>query len=398
MKLLGVQIANGYASEARVFASLLAHRPQHVSALVVAGIGPHDRQSAARFEADSGVRVETVDFGWRPSPPRGHSASAKMAQLARLHAALPRALNIARTFAPDIVYSSQQHWDCYVATRLAKALKRPHVIHLHYVIGPWLRRIVLTRLRHCNRVVAVSDFIRADAMRHGLSPERVTTIRNAMTLLPAASAQSRQAFRAEIGISAAAPLVGIAARLAPGKGQEDTIAAFANVVERFQDARLVIAGDGETRPVLERQIERLNLAEHVLLLGRRSDIPRFLGAVDIFCHPSRSDPCPLAVLEAQAAGLPVVAYAEGGACEIVVDGVTGWLVPAGDLRLLAEALGCLVEDRGRAAGMGRAARERIERDFQPRDAALRFADLLGEVAAVGGRAPWSNSVQHRDLR
>ena len=380
MKLLGIQIANGYSSEARVFASLLGNRAGAYDALVLHQEGPQDNESPKSFAADAKASIERLDFGWRPSPPGGHSPLAKVSQYLQLRRTVKKAIQQARVYDPDIVYSNQQHWDCYVATEVAKALGKPQVIHLHYIIGPWLRQQPLQRLLTTDHVIVVSDFIRGEALKHGVAPERVTTVRNTMAISPEQPARVAQEVRAELGIPADAPLIGIIARLSPGKGQDDTIEAFSLIAGQYPNARLMIVGDGETRQALEEQAGRLGVKDRVLFTGRRSDVPRLLAAIDLFSHPSRLDPCPLALLEACAAGLPVVAYAEGGACEVVLSDETGVLVPPGDVKGLAGALAALIKDRSRAKQLGIAARAHIAAHFQPSIAGQELARVLAQVA------------------
>jgi glycosyltransferase involved in cell wall biosynthesis len=145
-------------------------------------------------------------------------------------------------------------------------------------------------------------------------------------------------------------IVGNIARLAEQKGQRDLIAAAPHVLERHRDVRFVVAGDGELREELERLAEPLG--DRFTFLGARDDVPDLLASFDVFAFPSRFEGLCLAVLEAQAAGVPVVATPVGGIRETVVDGETGWLVPPRDVEALAERISwCLdnADDARRAA-------------------------------------------------
>jgi glycosyltransferase involved in cell wall biosynthesis len=104
-----------------------------------------------------------------------------------------------------------------------------------------------------------------------------------------------------------------------------------------------------------------------------------LAAFDIFVHPTRMDPAPLAVLEACASALPVVAYEEGGVCEFVENGRTGLLTPPENIDGLARSMYSLLENPGRAKEMGAASRTRIGTHFRPEDSGATFATLLGNV-------------------
>lgn len=296
-------------------------------------------------------------------------------------------LRIARAYDPDIIYSSQQRWECLAGTYIARRLGKPQIIHLHYTIGPWLHRHPLQRLLSCDHVVTVSDFIRGQALRHGIPAERVTTIRNPVSPFPPPSPGARGSVRTELDVPADVPLIGIVARLDPLKGQDDTIAAFAKIAAASPAARLIIVGDGPTRAALAAQAAETGLSDRIIFTGRRPDVPRILAALDVFVHPSRHEPFGLAVAEASAAGLPVIAYAEGGMSEIVVDGETGLLAPPGDIDTLATNLAELLQKPDTARGMGAAGRQRIAANFRPEDAGREFAAILDRILTYREAAP-----------
>jgi len=149
-------------------------------------------------------------------------------------------------------------------------------------------------------------------------------------------------------------IVGNVARLAEQKGHRDLIAAAPAVLERHPDARFVVAGDGELRAELEALARPLG--DRFEFLGARDDVPGLLASFEVFAYPSRFEGLCLAVIEAQAAGVPVAATPVGGIPENVVDGVTGLLVPPRDPAALAAAINRLLEDSG---GFAEAARKRV---------------------------------------
>lgn len=384
-KLFGVKIANDYNSEARVFSGLLRKRTDPIRAVVAYNSWGGDWAGVGRFRADSGATSVAVDFGWRPNPDGRRSMAGRVYSRMRGLAAQPKLLRLARRFNPDVVYSSQQHWDCGMATTVARKLNVPQVVHLHYRIGPWLRPGPLARLRACNHVVTVSDFIRDQVLAHGVPEDRVTTIRNTMPAASLAAPGGRERVRAELGIDERAVVVTIAARLAEDKGHLDTLQAFQAAAGDDVDAHLLIAGGGPYRAAIEEAVATMGVRHRVHILGFRSDVSDILGASDIFAHPSFDDPCPLALLEAAAAGLPVVAYASGGAPEIVRDGLTGLLAPAGDAGQLGAHLRTLVTSPTARASMGEEARRRLTACFDPEDAGARFSELLQRVAGESAR-------------
>jgi glycosyltransferase involved in cell wall biosynthesis len=383
--VLGVQITHGYSSEARVFAGLLAERPADCDALVLHHDWHGDRTSADKFEQHARVPVERVDTGWRPNPAGRRSAPAKVWSRLRFWAARRAMVETARAYDPDVIYSCQQKWDNASAAYIARRLGKPLVIELHYIIGPWLGRDTLRSLRTCDHVITVSDFIRDETLRHGVAPGRVTTIRNTFRPMAPVPAEARASIRAELGVPSDAPLIGIIARIDPGKGHHDTIAAFTRVAAVHPTARLVIVGDGTLVDEVQAEVAATGLGDRIRYVGYRTDIPRVLGALDVFIHPSRQDPCPLGVMEASAAGLPVVAYAEGGIAEIVAHGETGLLSPPEDVEALAASLLRLVSEPETARRMGQAGRERIATQFRPEAAGEAFAAVMRQVARAPAR-------------
>jgi glycosyltransferase involved in cell wall biosynthesis len=155
-------------------------------------------------------------------------------------------------------------------------------------------------------------------------------------------------------------VVGNVARLAEQKGHRDLIAAARIVLDRRPDVRFAIAGDGELRDELERLAAPLG--DRFLLLGSRTDVPDLLASFDVFAFPSRFEGLCVAVIEAQAAGVPVVATPVGGIRESVVDGETGWLVPPKNPEALAERISWVLEHPQEARTVAEAGRRRaVER-------------------------------------
>jgi glycosyltransferase involved in cell wall biosynthesis len=168
------------------------------------------------------------------------------------------------------------------------------------------------------------------------------------------------------------------ARLCEIKGQRELIDALARM--EHPDARLQLAGDdieqgGAYRSLLERQASERGVADRVAFLGYRADVPALIAAASVVVLPSWIEGLPLVLLEAMAAGVPVVATAVGGTPELVVDGDTGLLVPPRDPGALASALDSLLADPARAEALGAAGRRRAEESFDADTAASQILRL-----------------------
>jgi glycosyltransferase involved in cell wall biosynthesis len=168
---------------------------------------------------------------------------------------------------------------------------------------------------------------------------------------------------ADLWLPHGSPIVGNVAALVPHKGQRHLIEAAAIVVTRVPDARFVIAGEGELRPVLERQIKEHHLEKHVFLAGFRPDILSVHKGFDIFVMSSVTEGLGTSLLDAMACGKPIVATTAGGMPEVVEDGATGLLVPPRDHQAMAAAIVKLLTSPDLPARMGAAGLARVRARF-----------------------------------
>ena len=195
--------------------------------------------------------------------------------------------------------------------------------------------------------------------------------------------------RASLGLPADEPMIVWTGRLDPVKGFEEMLAAFARVTAR-RPARLVLAGEGHYRSKVEALIRDLGLSGRVLLLGSRSDVPRLLEAADLFLFCSRTEGLPNALLEALAAGLPIVATDVPGNRDLIDTGRTGILVPVGEPEAIARAVLSLLDHPAEAGALGQRGRDCVRRHHDLpawRDRWAMFYDHIVE-AGKGTLSSW----------
>ena len=219
-------------------------------------------------------------------------------------------------------------------------------------------------LRRRDHVVAVGACVKtALEQNEGLPSDRIEVVYNGVDLDRYDPRRlQRDAVRAELGIAPHELAVFQVARLNRLKDHATALRAFAILVGTQPDARLILVGDGEERASIESLRDELKLGDRVRLMGTRSDVARLLQAADGFLLSSVTEGIALTLIEAMATALPVVATAVGGNSEVVVEGETGWLAPAGDPTRLAACLNemCQSEDLRRRLG---AAGERRAREL-----------------------------------
>ncbi len=226
----------------------------------------------------------------------------------------------------------------------------------------WKRWAVHLTMRWADDVVINSEAVREFALAvEGAPRERTHYIPNGVCVRENGGAPNSAAVRSAFGLQAGRRLIGGVGRLTYQKGYDVLIEALAS--QRWSDVDLLLAGVGDAEQALRQQAARLGLEGRVHFAGHRRDVPELLGALDLFVHPARFEGMPNAVLEAMAAGCPIVASAVDGITELIVDGVHGWLVPPDDAGALADAIGEALADRAEARRRGDRARQRAAERF-----------------------------------
>ena len=218
--------------------------------------------------------------------------------------------------------------------------------------------LAVTPLTHT--LVAVSkEGQNAFEQRGTFSPKKSTTVVNGIPVeaIARTADAARDALRAEFGFAATTRVLGNVGRLNWAKDQATLLRAFRIAVDAEPDQRLLMVGDGKLRGSLTELCTELGLDDHVIFTGERPDVFELLGAMDVFVLSSVTEGYSIALLEASAAGLPIVATDVGGNSEIVSDALTGLLVPAKNPEALAKALLTMVQDGALRASYGAAGRD-----------------------------------------
>jgi glycosyltransferase involved in cell wall biosynthesis len=258
----------------------------------------------------------------------------------------------------------------------------------------WLDRLHLHAMDH---IVCVSHGLARKVRRVGIPANRLTVIYNSarldafaqppdpadrdrlLALFPPGAwtaATATTTATATATATAAGPIVLAAGRLSRDKGFHLLVEAARRVAPAHPDARFVLFGQGPQRDHLQRQIDRAGLRDRFVLGGFRTDLDRLMPWADLLVLPSFAEGLPNVVLEAHAAGVPVLATDVGGNAELVVDGETGLIVPPGRVRALTAGLQTLLADAPRRQRMGRAGRERVRTYFTFAAQAQAYVQLL----------------------
>jgi glycosyltransferase involved in cell wall biosynthesis len=258
--------------------------------------------------------------------------------LMRHQADLPRLARsrLIRRFDADVIVSRGVS-GLYVGQALSGVRRASHVYNEHKQVGMTMshRRETMTRLlcHRLERVVAVSGDQATEWLHRGYPADRIVVIPNGVP--PFAITEPRQRIRRELGIPESATVALLVASLRPEKRVPDFVRAVRMARESSPTLIGMIAGDGVDRDAVK---EAAGADAAILLLGQRDDVPRLLAAADMFALVSDYEALPMSILEAMAAGLPVIATDVGTIPDLVIDGVSGVLVRPHDTAAIAAAL------------------------------------------------------------
>jgi len=275
-----------------------------------------------------------------------------------------------------------------VADWVSRRLKLPYVTTWHGIYKPRFGR----RLWPCTGglVIAISGPVREHLLKGFHVPEeRIRLVYNGVDTAHYAAAvdpSALQEYRRRHQIPEDRPTIGAIGRLAAGrvKGFDSILVAVYLLKETFSDLEVLIVGDGPRRPFLEDVARRLGVMDQVRFLGTSEDIRLPLAAMDLFVFPSRwPEAFGLTLVEAMAAGKPVVATRMGAVPEIVRDRVDGWLVPSEDPAALADGIARLLKDRQMAHRFGRQGQSRVREQFSLRRMAAEVEAVYREVIGSG---------------
>jgi glycosyltransferase involved in cell wall biosynthesis len=226
-------------------------------------------------------------------------------------------------------------------------------------------------------VVGVSEATASDAREYGVMPSRIHLIRNGIDTLRFTPSEARVPARDSLGVPKDGTLIGVVGRFSEEKGHTVLLDAVARLDTSW---RLALIGDGPLEMDLRAKGSALGISDRTHYVGRRDDMKCVYPALDVLALPSHREGLPLAVLEAGACGLPVAATDVGDVGRVVLDGVTGFLSPAGDSAAMSRSLERLCFDSSLRARMGAAARCHVEASFAAPSMAAAYEVLYREAA------------------
>jgi glycosyltransferase involved in cell wall biosynthesis len=283
---------------------------------------------------------------------------------------IPRLYRLIVRTQPDIVHLHSRI-AADVMGGIAGRLAGVPLVHTRRVDNPEARWLAGAKYRLHDRVIAISAGI-AEVLRGAGVPEtKLRLVRSAVDTQAYARPCAGDARRAMLGRDPAAavadsppgPLIGVVAQLIPRKGHAVLLDALPALLARWPSLLVFFFGRGREESALRARCSALGVSAQVRFLGFRDDLDRLLPCLTVLVHPALMEGLGVSLLQAAAAGVPVIASRVGGIPEAVADGETGLLVPPGDSEALAAAIARLLSDPAQARRLGAAGRARMRAEF-----------------------------------
>ncbi len=342
------------------------------------------RRAPALAEAEPGMpRVETTLLTFQRGDP---SAPNRFVEAAREAGVEIDVIEERFRFDPRVIARLRR-----VVARRAPDLIETHMIKSHFLVKlsgvarqkPWiafhhgytttdLKMLLYNRLNRLTlpaapHVLTVCGPFARQLERAGVRPERIFVCHNSVALAPRTVEGEVRELKAKLGLAEGDRVIVSIGRLSREKGHVDLVRALGRLAENNPALpfKAVLVGDGPERPRVEAEAASLGLSERLIFAGHAHDVQPFYAIADVMALPSHSEGSPLALLEAMAAGVPVVATAVGGVPEVVSDGETALLVRAQDPGAFADALGRVLNDAALARSLAERAGARVASDFSP---------------------------------
>jgi len=234
-------------------------------------------------------------------------------------------------------------------------------------------------VRRADKIIAVSKEIAKKMKLAGIAKGKICLIENGVNLERVTTNSSSQAIKESLGIKKEALVVGTIGALTKEKGHQYLLRAALKVIRIYPKAIFLLVGDGTERPNLEKTASSLGIKDSVIFAGMRKDVPEILSILNVFVLPSLNEGLPMALLEAQAAQIPVVATSVGAVPDVLENGVTGMLIPPKDPQAIAEAIIMILSDKQFASGIAQKGFERVRDNFSSEKMASKYLSIYREL-------------------
>ncbi len=343
--------------------------------LLLNGLAEQGVQSTLVVPPDSAIRTAVDESRVRVQPiPMSGELDARFGR--RLH-------RWVASEQPDILHVHSRRGADIWGGLAARRARVPAILSRR-VDSPELPVLGRIKYRLFDRVIAISKQIQHQLILDGVVADKIDLVQSSIDAQSCQPSWSREQFLQAFGFAADDLVVICVAQMIPRKGHEDLLAAWPDVLRENPQARLLLLGQGELEADLRQRAGHHDLRSTVQVAGFRADVREFLGLADVLVHPALHEGLGVVLLEAQAAGVPVVACDAGGVPEAVAADRSALLVPPGDGKALAAALTRMLVDPKLRAEFGAAGRQHVAQHFSVAEMVAAHLDIYQTLLSASG--------------
>lgn len=269
---------------------------------------------------------------------------------------IPRLFKFIREVKPNIIHLHSRRGADILGGIAARISGTPSIL-TRRVDNPENRLWTRIKYRFYNRIITISDGIREVLVNEGVPHNKITCVRSAVDISQYQKPCDRSLFTSAFGVAESTITCGVVAQFIDRKGHRYLLEAIPAILSAFPDTHFLLFGKGPLEKELRDICRRLGIAEKVTFTGFREDLDNILGCLDILIHPALMEGLGVSLLQAAAAGVPIVGTRVGGIPEIVLDGVNGLLIPPSDASSITDAVKKIIGNRDLAGQMADAGRK-----------------------------------------
>ena len=240
-------------------------------------------------------------------------------------------------------------------------------------------RLNIFFMKKADRIVAVSQSLADEMTKKGISSTKIVVIDNGINLQKFANLPKNNDLRKSFGLNGNNTIIGTVGSLTEEKGHVYFIEAARQVIDKNPECRFLIVGDGIQRQFLEKKTADLGLTDKVIFTGSRKDVPEILPTLDAFVLPSLKEGLPMALLEAMASKVPVIATSVGAIPKVIEHGINGMLIPPKNSDVIAEAINTMLSDGNSAKEMAQRGFEKVRDHFSADIMARKYLAIYKEL-------------------
>lgn len=289
-----------------------------------------------------------------------------------------RLLRIVKKVSPDIIHVHSRKGVDFWGGIVAKAINVPSIC-TRRVDNPEFKLFAMFKYSFYDYIVAISDGIKNILLETEVDKNKLKTIRSVIDPTPFRASAAKDEFLKEFSLREDNIVLGVIAQLIERKGHRYLINIMPEIIKRYPSVKVIFFGKGALEESLKKMVSDKGLKDYIIFAGFRDDLEKWIGHLDIVVHPADMEGLGVSLIQASAAGVPIIASKVGGIPEIVRDRVNGYLIEKGDLNDLLNKLLMLLENKPLREEFAENGKELVDREFSVETMVEEYYKLYKEL-------------------